>query len=190
VAAVIRQAGDVLSDAGFDVVEAMPPSYEQAVALWAAVLLPDVRSLLPLLEEVLGADGVTFLRYADELFPPSEVAAWSAAWIERSTVAREWAAFHDEHPMIVSPVWSQPAFPHGWDVASFENGTATLELMRPVLPANLLGLPAAVVPGGLVDGLPVGVQVIGGRFADLACLATAEVIEASLGLPTPIDPRG
>jgi amidase len=190
VAAVIRRAGDVLADAGFDVVEVTPPSYEQAVALWAAVLLPDVRSLLPLLETVLGPDGVTFLRYADELFPPFEVASWSAAWTERSTVARQWAAFHDEHPMIVSPVWSQPAFPHGWDVASFENGTATLELMRPVLPANLLGLPAAVVPGGLVNDLPVGVQVIGGRFADLACLATAEVIEASLGLPTPIDPRG
>lgn len=190
VAAVIRRAGDVLADAGFDVVEVTPPSYEQAVALWAGVLLPDVRSLLPLLETVLGPDGVTFLRYADELFPPSEVADWSAAWTERSAVARQWAAFFEDHPMVVSPVWSQPAFPHGWDVASFDNGAATLELMRPVLPPNLLGLPAAVVPGGLVDDLPVGVQVIGGRFADLACLATAEVIEASLGLPTPIDPRG
>ena len=73
--------------------------------------------------------------------------------IERHAIARMWAEFQAEHPLLVLPVWNQPPFPHGWDMASFDNAVATLDIIRPVLPANLLGLPAAVVPGGLSEGL-------------------------------------
>ena len=90
--------------------------------------------------------------------------------------------------MLLSPVWTQPAFPLDFDIASLEGAIATLELMRPVLPANLLGTPAAVVPAGMADGLPVGVQVMGGKYTELRCLAVAETIEQRLGTLTPIDP--
>ena len=53
---------------------------------------------------------------------------------------------------------------------------------------TLLGAPAAVVPAGMADGLPVGVQVMGGKYTELRCLAVAEAIEQRLGLLTPIDP--
>ena len=90
--------------------------------------------------------------------------------------------------MLLCPVWTQPAFPVGFDVASLDNALATFELMRPVLPANLLGTPSAVVPAGMAAGLPVGVQVMGGKYAELRCLAVAEAIEQRLGPLTPIDP--
>jgi amidase len=89
---------------------------------------------------------------------------------------------------VLSPVWTQPPFRHDWDIESAETAHATLELMRPVLPANLLGLPAAVTCGGVVDGLPVGVQVMGDRFHDLLCLDAAEAIETAVGPLTPIEP--
>jgi amidase len=44
------------------------------------------------------------------------------------------------------------------------------------------------VPGGVVDGLPVGVQVIGDRFSDLRCLTIAAEIEDAVGRLTPIEP--
>lgn len=91
--------------------------------------------------------------------------------------------------VLLSPVWSQPAFPVDFDIASLDNAIATLELMRPVFPASLLGTPAVVVPAGMVEGLPVGVQVMGGRYTDLRCLAVAELIEQRLGPLTPIDRR-
>ena len=90
--------------------------------------------------------------------------------------------------LVLTPAWTQLPFANGWDVASAENGAATLEMMRCVTHANVLGLPSSCVPTGLVDGLPVGVLLTGDRFADDKTLDAAEVIETALGLATPIDP--
>ena len=42
---------------------------------------------------------------------------------------------------------------------------------------NFTGHPAASIPAGLVDGLPVGMQLIGRRYADGAVLAAAAALE-------------
>jgi amidase len=63
-----------------------------------------------------------------------------------------------------------------------------LETFRPVLAANLFGSPAAVVPAGISEGLPVGVHVSSWRYRDLLCLDVASVIDQHLGLATPIEP--
>jgi amidase len=47
---------------------------------------------------------------------------------------------------------------------------------------NVLGLPAAVVPAGLVGGHPVGVQLIGSRYREDVCLDAAAAIEAKVGI--------
>ena len=188
VAAAVRRAADTLADDGFKVTEAAPPDYEQAIELWSTILMADLRLLKPVLDQVMGAGGRQFLDYADEYLPPSDLAGWATAHTARHGLARRWSLWYQEYPVLLSPVWSQPAFPLGFDIASLDNAIATLELMRPVLPANLLGTPAAVVPAGMAEGLPVGVQVMGDKATELRCLAVAEAIEQRLGPLTPIDP--
>jgi amidase len=90
--------------------------------------------------------------------------------------------------VLLLPTWTQPPFELGFDALSRENSDAVFESMRPVMPGNVLGLPAAVVPAGMADGTPTGVQVMGRRFADLTTLRAAADIEAALGVITPIDP--
>ncbi|MDE2281397.1 MAG: hypothetical protein KGJ92_01330, partial [Actinomycetales bacterium] len=71
----------------------------------------------------------------------------------------------------------------------FDSAMAVSELFRFVLPANLMGLPAACVPTGVADGLPTGAQIIGTMYRDDLCLDAAEAIERAIGVLTPIDPR-
>jgi aspartyl-tRNA(Asn)/glutamyl-tRNA(Gln) amidotransferase subunit A len=54
-------------------------------------------------------------------------------------------------------------------------------------PFNLSGQPAATVPCGLVDGLPVGLQIVGRRLDDALVLRAARLFERvrPFALPRP-----
>ncbi|HEY6935181.1 MAG TPA: amidase [Marmoricola sp.] len=93
-----------------------------------------------------------------------------------------WDAFFTDHDVLLAPSMPLPAF--GTDVASpasidgvpvdpfFDDWCAL------ALPANLTGQPACAVPTGFDDsGLPVGLQVIGSRWADARVLQVAAAVE-------------
>lgn len=187
VAAAIRDVADKLADAGHEVVEAAPPEWERVVEMWAAILLADVRAQKELLTMVMGDAGVTMLGLFDENQPPTQLPDALLVHADRFRLMREWSEFFAEYPVLLAPVWSQPAFEHGADIEM--GNDALTNCIRPVLPANLLGLPAAVTPAGMAGDLPVGVQVMGDRFTDLRCLTVAEEIESLVGTLTPIEPR-
>ena len=189
IAGVIRNAATILTNAGFDVTEIAPPMYLESLLAWNELLTGDLTPMRPLLEMVMGDDAKTFIANTDSLTPVATPETLAALHSSRHAIAQAWSMFMADYPIIISPVWSQPAFAHGWDIETPANTLATIELLRPVMPANLIGLPAAVVPGGLADNMPVGVQVMARRFRDDQALAVAEVLETALGTITPIDPR-
>ncbi len=188
VAAAIQAAADAFSNAGAHVTESAPASFARAVELWGLILNEELRVQRPLLEMVMGEDGKRFLGFADEVYPAIDVATLMLAFGERNAVDREWHDFLTDYDVLLLPTWTQPPFELGADVVSVEAAQGVLEQIRAVLPANLLGLPAAVVPVGMAGGMPVGAQLIGRRFADLTCLNAAEVLEQAFGTITPIDP--
>ena len=193
VAVVVRRAAQALADAGFVVEEACPPRYEDAVNCWTRLILGDFGSVLGMLTPMMSAEATTFLNNFNEGVPPiADVAAWSQLMIERDGIARAWSTFMADRPLVLSPTWTQLPFEHGFDSATPAGTAATKELMRPVVPANLLGLPSACVPAGRDEatGLPIGVLITGRRLREDLCLEAAEAIEARLGLATPIDPVG
>jgi amidase len=49
-----------------------------------------------------------------------------------------------------------------------------------MLPASLTGAPAATVPTGNDSGLPIGVQLVGQKWADATVLAAARVVEGAV----------
>jgi aspartyl-tRNA(Asn)/glutamyl-tRNA(Gln) amidotransferase subunit A len=50
------------------------------------------------------------------------------------------------------------------------------------IPANLAGIPGLSVPCGLVDGLPVGLQILGPHWGEAAVLRAGHALEGALAL--------
>src|SRR5262245_33120160 len=191
VAATVRRAALALADAGYAVEEISPPRYEDAIGCWAPFIMGDLGSVLDQLSLMMGADALVFLRNFQAIVPTlADTAAWSNLMVERHGIARAWSVFMAERPLVLSPTWTELPFAHGFDSDTAAGAAAAKELMRPVVPANLLGLPSACVPAGRdeVTGLPLGVLITGPRLREDLCLEAAEAIEARLGVATPIDP--
>ena len=185
VAAVVRDAAAELADAGFAVEEASPPDYAEALELWADFLFTELHGMRPLLEPIMGDDARQFLFAALDDRPPLPLPAFVGLFVRRRRLARAWSAFFRDYPVVLSPVWTRTAFDHGWDLV---DPGGTLEVIHPIKPANVLGLPSAVTFGGLADGLPVGVQCIAAPHRDDQALQVAEALQAAVGPTTPVDP--
>ena len=186
IAEAVRSAGRVLADLGHEVVEIDPPMYAEAIELWAALLIQDLTVTRPLFETVMGEGGRQMIGALIDSVPAVSLQSAVELQGQRHLAMRLWAQFHAQYPVVLSPTWAQPAFEHGADV---DAGEALIrDTLRPVLPSNFLGTPAAVVPHGTADGLPVGVQVMGARFTDTRCLSIAAQIEAANPPLLPIDP--
>ncbi len=186
VARGVRRAADALVSAGYAVEEAEPPAITEAAALWASIIWADVRRSWPVLKSAVGPDAAALLEEGLHRNAPLDLEGYAQGWTARTTLARQWARFMTEFPLVLGPVSTEPAFPVGADLADPQGFVATLRL---VVCANLLSLPAAAVPVGVAGQLPQGVQMIGPRFREDLILDAAQAIEDRLGVITPIDIR-
>jgi aspartyl-tRNA(Asn)/glutamyl-tRNA(Gln) amidotransferase subunit A len=88
----------------------------------------------------------------------------------RSLINADFKRAFGEVDVLMGPTTPTPAFAIGAKVddpiTMYLNDIYTIG-------ANLAGLPAVSVPCGLVDGLPVGLQIIGPHFAEERLLAAA-----------------
>jgi len=190
VAAAVKQAATWLAEAGYAIEEKEPPDFMEAVETWSTILGTETRiGMLPLIEKY-GDKAVQHMgRYFDRRTPSLDLPGWAKALARRLTLLRAWMLFFEEYPLVLMPVSCEPPFPAGYDQGDDDTLERLVTAQRPQYPPACLGLPGMSVPTGIVDGLPMGVQLIAGRFREDLCLDAAEIIEARAPMPTPIDPR-
>jgi aspartyl-tRNA(Asn)/glutamyl-tRNA(Gln) amidotransferase subunit A len=84
--------------------------------------------------------------------------------------------------LVLAPIAGcAPSFVHDPDVAPVPVGGPLRDaVLGHTSLQTLFGLPAIALPTGLVDGLPVGVQLFGRRGSDAEVLAAAAVLESRL----------
>ena len=92
----------------------------------------------------------------------------------RQLISREFAAAFTQADVLVGPTSPTPAFKIGDKVddpiTMYLNDIYTIG-------ANLAGLPAMSIPCGLLDGLPLGLQLIGPHFAESRLLSAAHAYQ-------------
>jgi aspartyl-tRNA(Asn)/glutamyl-tRNA(Gln) amidotransferase subunit A len=158
------------------------------VLLERPIVLEDYSSTYVAIEGVdkfVGIDRDLWENHLDELDPRS-APGWTAlrdrtlpwaAHVEfnRRRLVHEVAAIFGDVDLIVTPMSSMPPFAAEGPMPTHIEGVDVHGAMSVVLAmlANLANLPAISVPAGLVDGLPVGLQVIAPRFREDLLLAAA-----------------
>lgn len=92
----------------------------------------------------------------------------------RTLLINQFKALFEDYDFLIGPVVSTPAFKIGEKsadpISMYMSDITTVS-------ASLAGLPAISVPAGDVDGLPVGVQLIGDYKSDKALLELASAVE-------------
>jgi amidase len=179
VAAVARAAADALAALGHDVVEATPPwvdddALSAFAKLWqltpALYPVQDESQLMPINQELA--------RTARET--SSVVFAQAVGALQRA--ARRIVAFWDRVDVVLTPGLAMLPVPVGWVFEpsdpweQFERG-GQFTPFTPIV--NVTGQPAAAVPFDVVDGLPVGVQLIGPPAGEAVLFRLAAQMEAA-----------
>lgn len=186
VVAAIEQAAAGLVAAGCDVVEATPPHFEEGAALWRQLVMDDLRRGAQPAIERLGDEGVrAALRGYMHGLPALDRDQTLELLQRRFSLCRDWAVFLEPeaggHDVLLMPVSWQRPFPIDADSGPPEAMAALLAAQSPLLGTAMLGLPGLVVPTGLADGLPTGVQLVAGRFREDRCLAAGALVEQAAG---------
>jgi aspartyl-tRNA(Asn)/glutamyl-tRNA(Gln) amidotransferase subunit A len=92
----------------------------------------------------------------------------------RTKIVEDFRAAYSRYDVLISPTSPSVAFEIG-----AKTGDPLAMYLQDIcaVPASLAGIPAINIPGGLFDGLPVGVQLMSDHFTESMLLRAARVAE-------------
>ncbi|HXH83050.1 MAG TPA: amidase family protein, partial [Candidatus Tectomicrobia bacterium] len=178
VARAAQRAARALREAGCRV-DVVDPGWTSPYDLWrttfyggiAARLAPH-RDRRDALDEGLLAIVEEALSWAPTRF--------AQAWFDRHAWVQQPAAFFEKYDVLLSPAVACPPLRIGQLFATEIAGRAVGRDAGSVFtfPFNVTGQPAASVPCGFTAaGLPIGLQIVGRRFADALVLRVSAALE-------------
>jgi amidase len=119
---------------------------------------------------------------------PFDAAAFSKTLTRKATLSREWLLFFEKYAVLLMPVSGELPFPDGLDRKDDASFARVWRAQLTQIAIPFMGLPGLTVTTGLVGRVPVGVQVVSGRFREDLCLLAGEAIEAGGTPSSPVDP--
>lgn len=191
VEAALRDAARRLQDAGWTIVEidSLPPLREPArlqSQMWLASL---PRGGMALAEKENEAASLGVYRHMIAITPPADLNSFQDALTKRAGFVRQWMLFFEKYPLVICPVSAELPFPDQQDTKGFEAFQRVLESQLTQVGLPFMGLPGLTVSTGLVNGnIPVGAQLLAGRYREDLLIAAGAVIEAGGTPATPVDP--
>jgi amidase len=183
VARALRDATQALEHAGYAVEPIAVPDMVASGELWLRFLMTDLQQLVVPVARRIGSREICwyFDAWVNGLPPFSEPDAFREAVAARHAFIARWTALLETHPVVLLPQRADPLLEVDEDLRSVEHLRLVLRGYAPSATMNLLGLPAVVVPTGLDDGLPAGVQLVAAWNREDLCLDAAAAIETHRG---------
>lgn len=181
VAEVSRAAAEQLADeAGLELVE-VPVDFSQAMRVWLSITVVEIwqdleRDMWPERAD----DLERMMQRAFQATADFPVSKYAEIVKRRHTLQDDVAAVFDQVDVVLSPTTAVTAFRAEGPIPTVIAGREVAPGMAVpfTMPANLCGQPAVSVPAGVDSGgLPVGLQVMGRRFADDVVLRLARIAE-------------
>ena len=154
--------------------------------MWSKLLFTELKVTTEEYAKQYGSEDLqlTFKLYF-EAEQPCDITGYIVAFAERTRIIREWNLFLEKYPLVLTPYSCEKPLP----LKKEPTTTGTVERLkewhiaqRMSVGMNLTGHPAVVVPTGLNNGLPIGVQIAGRRFRDEQVLDAAEAVENATGV--------
>ena len=188
--AALRDAAKRLARAGWVVKEIAntPPLAEPAehqIKMWMG---ETYQAQLDTAEKEGDPGALAALRGHKAVSRGMDLTEFSKVLTRRATLTREWQVFFDSWAVLLIPVCGDLPFPYGFDLRDEESWLRAWRAQMPQVGLPFVGMPAMTVTTGLVGTVPVGVQLVAGRYREDLCLLAGEAIEAG-GVPaSPVDP--
>lgn len=193
VAAAVEEAAQAFTEAGAHVEEGrlgIVRSHRELTDLWCRLIMPGglhtLASMAPRLGDLLAAHRADFpprfLEWAERVAGMG-VAELQADQAIRSEVFDALQSAFARYDLILTPTTACLPVANREDGDTVGPDTVDGEAVDPLIgwclthPVNFTGHPAASVPAGLVDGLPVGMQIIGRPAADADVIAASAAFE-------------
>lgn len=195
VSAALERAVIALQAAGYRVQELRVPELEEAWRLWWLLVMEETRALLPDIERDGDAPIKAWIRYnyaiAAEMWGPHPTLSdYIRGYTRRAALIGRVQQTLQSYPILLLPVANDEPMLHGQHYASLPAARMAIASGWPLMALPVLGFPSLVVPTGLAEGLPTGVQLMGRRFHEQDVLRIGEVIEAAMPRLTPMEPVG
>jgi amidase len=182
--AALEQAARALEAAGYEVEAATPPSLQDAVEVWLAIVMTEVRlGMMAEVEATQDASIRSAVQAMVDCAPPADLPSYAGALARRDGLRRAWNRFLARHPLILLPTSCRPPMHWGDDLQGAEPMRKLLADQSTLIAVAALGLPAMHVPTGIAQGLPTGVQLVAGSFREQRLVAAARIIERHAQLP-------
>ena len=176
--AAVEQAAQWLQAAGYSIEEAEPPHFAEVSAMQMQMVMNDMRRAGEAFMREHGDDALRkALSHYMAVSPVWDRDQYLESLTRRFNIARDWAVFFEHYPLLLMPNSWERQFAIDEDQRSAERTAQIFLAQAPMLGTATLGLPGLSVPTGVVDGLPVGVQLVATRFREDRLLAAGEVIE-------------
>jgi amidase len=192
VRAAVADAGKRLERAGWIVEEIAdtPPMREPADLQTKLWLGDGYEAQLEMAEREGDPGALACLRGNRAKVASFDGAALSNALTRRATLTRQWLEFFETYAVLLIPVSGELPFPDQLDRKDEASFARVWHAQLPQIAIPFMGLPGLTVSTGLVGRIPVGVQLVSGRYREDLCLLAGEAIEAGGTPPSPIDPAG